>query len=149
MKNLCTVTGALALLLLTSCKKDDAVSPATVADKLVEGVWKPTQSGVDANKNNTLESGELESLDACETDDTYDFKSDKTLLVSDNTQKCDPADPDSYSLSWNLANNDGELILSAPGSPIAITWKILELTDNLMRLSLTDGSDQYIMIYSK
>jgi hypothetical protein len=140
---------ALFLLSLTACDKEAETPPATTKDKLTSGIWKLLQQGEDVNKNDLLEAGELLPLENCEKDDTYQFKPDQTLVISNNALKCDDSDPATETLNWALTANDSELILSQPGFPLSFNFRILELTGTTLRLSFTDGTDKAIIVYGR
>lgn len=140
---------ALFLFTLTACDKEVETAPATAKDKLTSGIWKMVQQGEDVNKNDILETGEQYPLENCEKDDTYQFKPDQTLVVNNNALKCDDSDPASETLNWALTNGDTELILSQPGFPISLNFRILELTSATLRLSFTDGTDKGIIVYGR
>lgn len=70
-KNL--VLGALSVLALSSCRKDDEENTPTIV-----GVWKPLKEIVISGKDGAIISSE--NSDSCYKKSTFNFKNDNTVI---------------------------------------------------------------------
>lgn len=103
--------GSCAFLLttaLSNCSKDGSTTPASKTEFLTKQAWKIDKSGLDADKNGTIDIED--SWDACELDNTFLFKTDGTGTFDEGATKCTDTDPQTSSFSWTFKNN--ETILS-------------------------------------
>ena len=116
-------TYALVLFLIgtvsVSCQKDndgDLDDNKTKTELITASTWRFDQAQIDADKNGTPD-GPVPAgfLEACVTDNTLTLKSDGTGTLDEGATRCDPADPQSTSISWEF--KDGETVLSS-ASPI-------------------------------
>jgi hypothetical protein len=101
---------------LTACKKDKDEEKQPEKEKtrmelITQKAWLYVDYGKDDNKDGIL-SKEESYVEACEVDDSFKFNTDGTLVERDNTNRCDPSDPESNTLKWTFQNNDTELTLS-------------------------------------
>jgi len=97
---------ALTTLVLFACKKEDKPS----ASQLLSRNWKQTDLILTVNG---ASQSVFSQLDACSTDDIYQFKSDGTLTISEGATKCNPTDPDVYaSGTWQFQSNNTKLALN-------------------------------------
>jgi hypothetical protein len=95
------------ILFSTGCKKkhDDQPATKTRTELITTGTWKfstATSSGFDV-------SGFLQS---CQKDNTLTFHTDGTGVIDEGTSKCNVADPQSSSFTWNFANSENTLHVS-------------------------------------
>lgn len=111
----------LFVLTAVSCKKDKPRE-----ELLTSGAWRATSISVALGPLTVDAFAELED---CEKDDRMTFKSDKTVEIDEGATKCNPSDPQTYSLgAWSLSDNDNKLSYGG------ITYDILELTESRLRL---------------
>lgn len=101
-------TMALVMICITaalvSCDKNDdpAPDPATDSAKtilLTKASWKIKASGIDLDKNGTIDGFPL-VVKACVLDNTYTFNKAGTGVVDEDATKCDPVDPQTSSFNW-------------------------------------------------
>jgi hypothetical protein len=93
---------------LSYCSKDGSSTPASKTDFLSKQAWKIDKSGLDADKNGTIDLED--TWEACELDNTYLFKSDGTGIFDEGATKCNLADAQTGSFTWSFSA--GETILN-------------------------------------
>ncbi|ULQ51126.1 lipocalin family protein [Flavihumibacter fluvii] len=101
---LCTI---LLTTVLSSCSKEGNNAP-TKTELLTKQMWKIEKSGLDADKNGTIDL--LDTWEACELDNTFLFKPDGSGVFDEGATKCSVTDPQSSEFTWIFKNN--ETILS-------------------------------------
>jgi hypothetical protein len=109
-----------AMLNLLSCE-DDAVPGKTPL--LTGKLWTLVRHEV----NGTDETEE------CQTDDTMTFYSDGTFTSKVGDITCDEFDADNDG-TWTFKANE-TIISLTPSGDVESDWKILELTDTMLRIS--------------
>ncbi|RZJ86488.1 MAG: hypothetical protein EOO60_13370 [Hymenobacter sp.] len=114
MKHMSTylLVAALGLAGLSSCKKDDASTPAPTLSKtdlLTAKSWRMTDFKVAGQSvyNTPL-------VQACDKDDLIKFNVNKTATFDEGSVKCDPTSAQSRAGSWELMTNDTMLKLTSP-----------------------------------
>lgn len=130
------------ILSVSSCKKDDDATPATTTttttktktnSELLIGVWKFTSF----TENGTEDS------EACEKDDTEEFKANNVVVSNPGTVKCEDDDAienDTYALSTDQKSLtlDGDI------------WTITSITETTLTLTFTDDDkDVYVAVLKK
>jgi Lipocalin-like domain len=125
-KNLLT-PAILVIFALTmgACSKNS--DKKSNMELLTKSVWKYQIIGIDADKNGEVDA-EDPNFEACSKDDTYLFKTDNTGVFDEGGSKCDPADEQTASFSWQF--QDGEKKLNFDGD----SFTILSLNDNNMKI---------------
>lgn len=102
---------ALALL-ATACKKSSSSENSSSRTSLItSGVWKYDTSGIDFDKNGTIDYGDT-TIAACYRDNTYQFDKDSTGVVNNGTIKCDDSEQASFSFTWSFLGSDQSKIQS-------------------------------------
>jgi len=127
-----------SVLLLAGCSKNS--TPAkTKSDYLATSVWKYSAAGIDLDGNGTIDQAAPAGLvQACLTDNTITFKSDKTGTIDEGPTKCDPATAQVSPFTWALSNNDTQLTLSTPIlTGFGNDAKVIELSDTKFVLTKT------------
>lgn len=95
------------------CKKEDSPAEKTKTDLLTSGVWVHESSGVDADKNGTIDvTLEAAGVPLCRLDNQLTFKTDNTAVADEGTTKCSSADPASTQFRWQFADNQTALSFS-------------------------------------
>jgi hypothetical protein len=119
--------GLFALLFITSCKKDDPVTPDKTA-LLTGGSWKLSAMTVDPAIDwyGTPVKNVFPQLPACLKDDLTIFKANGIVNYDEGASKCDPNDPQTTSGTW--AFNPEETILSITADGETTSWDITKLT---------------------
>lgn len=112
------IFSSLFLLMLLSvaflsCQKESDSNNGgaqTNTDYITSSAWVYQSSGVDVDKNGTIDQS-LEDLGvpSCSLDNTLTFKKDGTATADEGATKCDPADPQSTSFNWNFADGEKSL----------------------------------------
>ena len=95
------------------CKKEDSPAEKTKTDLLTSGVWVHESSGVDADKNGTIDvTLEAAGVPSCRLDNRLTFKTDNTAVADEGTTKCNSADPVSTQFRWQFADNQTAISFS-------------------------------------
>ena len=81
--------------------------------------WKST------SWTDSTSSGTIETLSACEMDDTYTFTSKSKCLWKGNSNKCNSGEDAQAESDWSMSDPNGGKILFQD-----IEWDILSLTAN-------------------
>jgi len=132
---LAVVTLSAILILSIGCSKSDKQPTAA---ELLSKSW--IQIDLLATVNGVTQSVFNDEYELCDQDNAYNFKSDGTFTVTENTTKCDPTDPDQVtSGTWTLLE-DGKKITIDPIDEDPQTLDIEELTNTSMKASVTDNS---------
>jgi hypothetical protein len=132
---LALITLSAILILSIGCSKDDT---QPTASELFSKSW--IQTDLLTTVNGITESVFDDEYELCEQDNVYNFKSDGTFTVTENTTKCDPLDPDQVtSGTWTLLE-DGKKITIDPIDEDPQTLDIDELSSTSMKVSVTDNS---------
>jgi hypothetical protein len=110
------IFSSLFLLMLMSaaflaCQKEsDSNGGQSNADHLTSSVWVYQSSGVDVDRNGTIDQS-LEDLGvpSCNLDNTLKFEKNGTATADEGATKCDAADPQSTTFNWNFADDEKSL----------------------------------------
>jgi hypothetical protein len=121
---------AANFFIFSSCHKTDTPpAPKTKTQLLTQATWKfksATAGGSDA-------SGYLL---ACQKDNIYTFLAAGTGTVDEGLTKCNVADPQTTSLTWNFATNETILHVSAPlFSNTGNDFTLVSLTETVIVVS--------------
>lgn len=141
--------GILAVFtsLIFSCNKDDEELPPLLPSDMISKKWKVADELI--TYPGQLEKSIYDSLDACSKDDIYEFRLDRSLVITEGLVKCDTSLPDfSITVQWQLSNNDSQIDITDTGSigiPILGTAEIhafkvdvLELTSMSLKVKYVD-----------
>lgn len=125
---------AIALTALNACKKNND-KPVTKSDMLTSGSWKITAAVTDSDGDGTYETNEFTDFPSCLTDNIWTFNTNGSAAMDEGPTKCDPADSQVQTSSWQLTNN--ETNLSFEGD----TYLVEQLDANTLILKLSFGSN--------
>jgi hypothetical protein len=95
----------LSVALVSCNKNEDDPDPAppppaiTKTTLLTKAAWKLKDSGLDVDKNGTIDGFPL-VVKACAKDNTYTFNTGGTGVVDEDASKCDPIDPQTSPFNW-------------------------------------------------
>lgn len=119
--------GLIALMLATSCKKDDPATPNREA-LLTAGAWKLSAMTVDPAIDwfGTPVTNVFPQLPGCLKDDLTIFKSNGIVNYDEGATKCDPNDPQTTSGTWTF--NPAQTVLSITTDGETTSWDISSLT---------------------
>jgi len=130
MRTLSILT-TIIMLSLFSCKKKTDDSPKAK----LQGKWKTTTYGYDANSNGTLESNETYPV-ADSITQYYSFSGDGTGTISQNASGGMTV---SSPFTWTLTNNT-DLVVQPTGSFYStMNWKIQTLTSSDLSVTQTQS----------
>lgn len=114
------------ILLVLSCKKGD--KSKTKMQLLVNGNWHVTaytvEPALDFNGDGVDETNAFAVMEPCVKDDHTTFYEDGTGQLDEGATKCDDSDPQTIPLTWQLAQNETELIVQR------IDYLLESLTEN-------------------
>ncbi|KAB2914931.1 MAG: hypothetical protein F9K23_12445 [Bacteroidetes bacterium] len=124
----------IAVLLGASCKKDKDENNNTVnvseKTKLITGGGAKGWLFVSAKKDN------VETLENCQKDNLYVYKTDKSLIVDEGATKCAANDPQAVAATWSFNAAEDSVSYNLAGS--IEKYKIVVLTDKDMQLNTLD-----------
>ena len=128
---------ALALIVFSACSKDDDNEPTDRMQLITSSAWKLNSAGIDGNNDGKAETPLPDgTLEPCETDNLFTFRSDGTGTADEGATKCEETDPQSTEFSWNFTNNQQSVVFNdAIFTGIDGEVKILSLTSSTMTLS--------------
>lgn len=144
MKNLISVYAMVAVatsitVILHSCRKDQNSSPPSSVTKielLTMSPWKRTalisHPAYDWNANGVADTDVLKIMFPCEKDNLDTFYANGIIETNEGATRCDPADPQTWSVTWILADNEGKLIFD--GTDV---YELLELTPTTLKYQST------------
>ena len=90
----------LSVALVSCDKNEDEPDPAvTKTSLLTKAPWKIKATGIDVDKNGTIDGFPL-VVKACALDNTYTFNKNGTGTISEDALKCDPLDPQTSTFNW-------------------------------------------------
>lgn len=124
---------SIALIAMNACKKDDA-KPVSKTDMLTSGTWKLTAAVTDADGDGTFETNEYATFDACFTDNIWSFNTNGSAVMDEGPTKCDPADSQVQTDSWQLTNNETNLSFAGD------TYLVEQLDASTLILKLSYGA---------
>lgn len=98
----------------SSCQKKSDPAPApTKTDYLTSSAWVHESSGVDIDKNGTIDIPSASAgIATCRLDNVLTFKKDHTAISDEGATKCNAADPQTTSFNWAFADNETSLSIS-------------------------------------
>jgi len=112
-----TISFLIVVFVLVSCKKDKGNSDhiaKTKTELLTTGSWKRTalisNPAYDWYADGTFATDILSVMKPCEKDNFDTYKTNGIWELNEGATKCDPADPQTWSLSWAFADNETKLI---------------------------------------
>lgn len=134
MKATAAMLGMIALLFTTSCKKDKETAPDR-GKILTKGSWQISALEVDPAIDwlGTPTTDIYALLPDCVKDDFSTFQNNGTLVFDEGNSKCDPTDPQTTTATWVL--NADQSILSVTSDGDTENWKILSMTDNVLKVT--------------
>lgn len=135
---------AVAAITITSCKEDDGdTTPALTAEqKLAGNTFLITDQTI--TENDTIIQS-FDDLDACDKDDLLIFNADKTGSFDEGVSKCDPNDPQSESMTWDLVS---ETRLKVTDAFLTDTFDIVTNDGTNLKLELRDDDNGDIFVIS-
>ena len=130
---------AVAVFSIGCSKTSDKDDAPTKTALITASTWKYSEAGADNDGNGTIDIAFPASvLDACATDNTITFKSDKTGTIDEGARKCNTTDPQSSPFTWSLNAEETQINFStAVFAGIGGDAKIIELTATNLTLAKT------------
>lgn len=126
----CMLLAALPVLFLfTACDKTDPIEPTPSIKEsfLTDGSWKVTASVSDEDGNGTYETDDFATFPACFRDDFFVFKTNRQFEMNEGLTKCDPSDTQTELGTWQLKNNENDLMIDTDIYPL------MELTNTTLK----------------
>lgn len=152
MKKITLLFIIASIVSLGACKKDEdntSATPKTKSELLTAKPWKLSALTVSPayNVGGTMITDFYAQMQACDKDDIYSFKSDKTFTQEEGATKCDPNDPQvSDAGTWTFSSDEKQLVQTSSGSTESST--IVDLTDSKMILSSTEVENGITYTYT-
>lgn len=130
----------LALSLFTACDKNDSDEEENKPDPkttlITSGAWKYEASGIDVDRNGTVDGPLPVTLPSCAIDNSFTLAANGTGTVDEGATKCDPALPQTSAATWSFADNQTTLNLNGTGLfGVGGKFKLLELSATRLSIS--------------
>lgn len=130
----------LAVVLFSSCKKDEATPTCTLSAASILGTYKTTGATTQANAQAPIVD-DYATWDACEKDDLVTFSAGGVFTTSEGVTSCTPP-TDPFTGNWALSGNT--LTFSFMGFSSSAT--ITDFTCNGFKIKTVDSSTGEITI---
>jgi hypothetical protein len=111
MKKTLRLVAPLLMLTAMACSKKDKAPTKT--DMLTSSSWKMTALREDNDGDGNFETDAFATLPSCSKDDVITFKANGQMTWDEGGSKCDPADPQSETLTWSFSNNETTLVIDS------------------------------------
>ena len=120
MKKLLWIVPSLITLsiLWAACSKNSSNNSNSRVTLMTQAIWKYDTSGIDLNKDGNIDLAD--TLQACFKDNTYQFKTDSTVIVDEGATKCNSTDPQTATYSWKISSGN-PAILTSNADPIFVS----------------------------
>lgn len=125
-----------------SCSKSSSGNNNNNVTLLTKGTWKFDTSGIDLDKNGTIDQPDP-ILEPCFKDNTFVFYKDSTVVMDEGANKCS-TNPQTSTYSWSITNTNPAILKSSVNPILAQGVKVLTLTDT----KLTVYKDSSALGYS-
>ncbi len=140
-KILLTVLCYLLIVAGPSCKKDESGKPVSKTDFLTDGPWRMTAYHEDDEGDGVFERDIYPQLDGCITDNYFTFKANGQFEMNEGTAKCDDTDPQTDVTSWQLTQDEKNLVIDTDSYVIEelspTTLKVKQIVTGLYGEMLT------------
>lgn len=141
-------------LLIPSCSKDEEDERSPKTELLTASAWKMTAYTVepgfptfDNEGNITGTTNDIFALfDSCEKDDTYQFNTDKSLIIDEGLTKCNSSDPQKTNGNWSFNTDESSLTITEEVIPQTVT--IVALTQSVLKIKSTDTDEGITFTYT-
>ena len=124
----------ITLGIMACNKKNDSPvnNNPSKTEMLTSGTWKITSFKEDEDGNGSYETENFPLLPSCLSDNYYTFKTNGQMEMNENTIKCDPADPQTETTTWQFTQNETRLTFYGDEYIIdALTNTTLRIKDDL------------------
>lgn len=164
MKHFTLIALALGLLFFASCDKANETTtpapttptpttpapttptPKTKKELLVDGKWQwvGLEFVTTVNGQDSLVDG-WSVVEDCVKDNIMTYSADGKGTIDEMATKCDPADPQTKTLTWELMNNDTEVKVTDDEGTHVITIMELTATKAVLRQTTTSGGSPIVV----
>lgn len=104
---------AVIVVGFNACQKDDPPPEKTKTEILASSAWMHESSGVDVERNGTIEiTLEAAGVPQCRLDNVLTFRTNNTAVADEGATKCNAADPQTTQFNWQFADNETALLFS-------------------------------------
>ena len=127
----------MSIVGFVSCKKDkDDTTAKTKTELITTGSWKRTaltsNPAYDWNANGVFETNILNTMMPCEKDNFDTYKTNGVFETNEGATKCDPLDPQTWTVTWIFADNETKLIFDGTDE-----YELIELTATTLKFQST------------
>jgi hypothetical protein len=120
----------LFLALVCGCNKNNQ-PPVSRTALLTGATWKFDTAGIDLNMDGTVDFADT-TIQPCQKNNTYSFKSDSTGTMDEGATKCNSTDPQTVGFHW--AFNASQTVINATIPGLNGSANIFVLNSNIMTL---------------
>jgi hypothetical protein len=137
---------ACGILLFAACSKTDDNNPnpgpTNTAALIVDGTWQWSDLDFVLNMGGTdTLINAWHEVDSCDRDDIMTFTADGNGQIDEMATKCNPADPQIETLTWELLNNDTQVKVTTATDTSILTIMELTATKAVYRSKVFTGTD--------
>lgn len=142
-------------VMLNSCQKksDDDTTPSPAKTELIVGTWVMSAMTIDPPIDflGTPISDLYALMDACEKDNEYTMKKDKTYVFASGAVKCDPNEPDIQDEgTWSInADNTVLTTKSSSGDTDQVNIKSLSSSTAVFTFTELDSASNITYTYTQ
>jgi hypothetical protein len=127
----------LGVVSLCACKKNNETSPeASRTELLTAKSWRLSAATITAG---TSKTDEYATAQACERDNFIKFNTNKSVVVDEGPTRCDPADMQTQTSTWDFNNDQTKLTIPVYAG-VSIAADIVELSATTLHVRYTDTS---------
>ena len=131
----------LAVILFSSCKKDEATPTCTLSTTSIIGTYKTTAATIQADAQSPVVD-DYATWAACEKDDLITFSAGAVFTTSEGVTSCTPP-TDPISANWALSGNNLNITyMGFALPPIAIS----DFTCNSFKITSVDATTGEISV---
>ena len=130
----------MLLLLSIGCKKSENTTSSSKKDLLISGSWKIAAVVADEDANGSYETDRFATFTDCYKDNFLIFKSNGELEGNEGPTKCDAADQQIMTTSWQLTQNETHLAIGPD------EYKLEELTSYILKWKESFGGGRSTLV---
>jgi hypothetical protein len=102
-----------------ACSKNNSSSSSNSNMSLMtKAIWKYDTSGFDVTGDNKIDYPDT-IVQPCFKDNTYQFRTDSTVVVDEGAIKCNSSDPQTATYRWSISNSTPP-ILTSDANPVLV-----------------------------
>jgi hypothetical protein len=131
----------LVLIGVFSCSDNDDMfaEEKTKTELLTAAPWRRTAlistPAYDWYGNGVADTDVLSIMLPCEKDNLDSYSQNGVFLTNEGPTKCNPSDPQTWTLTWTFADNQTKLVFD--GTDVHDVYTLMELTETTLKFQIT------------